>query len=75
MIDQPPDPSFKGTLTPEGADFLKYLEKPVIQDQQRFILITGIFYAHGHHSVEVALIQLLLTPAVISNATLYELMF
>ena len=27
MVDQPSDPPFKGTFTPEGADFLKYFQE------------------------------------------------
>ncbi len=32
MIDQPSDPSFKGTFAPEGADFLKYFQETVIEN-------------------------------------------
>jgi hypothetical protein len=75
VIYQPPDPSFKGSLTSEGTDFLKDLEEPIIQYLQGFVFIPRIFHTHAHHGMEVLLIQLLLTLAVISYASLYEFSF
>ena len=75
MVYQSPDPSFKGTFTPEGTDLLKYFQKTIIEDLQGLVFIPGIFHTHRHHGMEVLLIQLLLTLAVISYASLYELGF
>jgi hypothetical protein len=54
---------------------LKDLEESIIQDLQGLVFIPGIFHTHGHHGMEVLLIQLLLTLAVITYASLYELGF
>ena len=75
MVDQSPDPPFKGTFTSESADFLKHFKETVIKNKERLVFITSIFNTHGHHGMEITLIQLLLTPAVISDTSLYKLMF
>lgn len=75
MVYQSPDPSFKGPFTSEGTDFLKYFQETIIEDLKCLVFIPGIFHTHGHHGMEVALIQLLLTLSVITDASLYEFGF
>lgn len=75
MVHQSPYPTLKGPFTSKGTDFLKDLQEAVIQNLQGFIFIPRILHTHGHHRMEIPLIQLLLTLSVISYATLYELGF
>lgn len=75
MIHQSPDPSFKGTFASEGTHFLKDLQEAIIEDLEGLVFIPGIFHTHGHHGMEVLLIQLLLTLSVITDTSLYEFSF
>jgi hypothetical protein len=72
MHNNPPDPTFKGTLVLERMYLRKYLDKSFLQHIFCIFSVMGKPVAHSKHFRTVPVIQLLLGSSMILQTSLQD---